>query len=688
MLKTIGFADYLRPMQTFLKGLPDALRNAGEGLTYYGTGEAGHWAVQCNQQMLGALAVQAELTGNTDLRQTALELFRYSMRTHLTGDMVCTDGKQWGKHWISVLGMERATPGLNALEPYFTDDDRERYRKFRIFEADYRLHEYPVQACMDASKGPNVPESNIWNAAFLMRAALDHPELPQAEDYLEKACTLMLNGLSAPQDAQNTTVYRGKTVAERHVGPNFTENFSLDHHGYMNVGYSFICLSNLALLYFNFKERGQTPPPELFHNIKPLWETVKHLTFPDGRLLRIGGDSRTRYNYCQCFAVNAWLLAAELFKDPDAVRFEAGYLDLIEQEQAQNEDGSFYGKRLTELKNYSYYYYRRLEADPMLALSTGAWWRKKFDIISDVPEQKTPDAHWGDDFHKADLIRTGNTVRSAVQRANHGQEILCVPLDRSDMAEWAGNLTGYIGCHYIKENGDAARKTFDGGFLYTRASDIFEQAPMGEGEEIYQVAKRQYAAAALPDGKTMLIYERAVMTKETTFTFGFRALNCQIPNDVYNGHKRLWTTEDGKFFQTVNLPGVNDLLETGSAKLNCDNALSFFSLQEQSPFRIKRSAKQNVMLSCGMWSMYADVVCMDSVLDPVRLMPGDVIYESACAVSADTTADDMLRHPCGTMTSDGPLRRLTFTGFDGRTYTMTVHTQDGTAEICCNGETL
>lgn len=94
MRKTIGFADYLRPMQTFLKGLPDALRNAGEGLTYYGTGEAGHWAVQCNQQMLGALAVQAELTGNTDLRQTALELFRYSMRTHLTGDMVCTDGKQ------------------------------------------------------------------------------------------------------------------------------------------------------------------------------------------------------------------------------------------------------------------------------------------------------------------------------------------------------------------------------------------------------------------------------------------------------------------------------------------------------------------------------------------------------------------------------------------------------------------
>lgn len=678
----ITAADYVKRMVPFLNGLAAACREPYQGLQYYGTGESAHWAVQCNQQMMGALGILADVPDlkkyhlvmtSAEIRERALAMFRYSMRTHLTGDLVCTDGKQWGKHWISVLGLERATPGLNALEPYFTEEDAERYRKCRIFESDYRLNEYPIRACMDGRKGPNVPESNIWNAGFLMRTALDYPDLPQAEAYLKKATAMMLNGISIPKDAVSKKRFNGKPLSELYVGPNFTENYSLDHHGYMNVGYSFICLSNIALLYFNFKERGQTMPPELLHHVQDLWNTVKNFIFPDGRLLRIGGDSRSRYNYCQCFAISSWILAAELFHDEDAIRFEKGFLALMEKEQSENPDGSFYGKRLSELKDYSYFYYRRLEADPMHALSTGAYWRRKFDIFDSAPAKKPQDGFWSDEFHGAELLRTGNTIRSVVRRAEDSQEVLCLPLNRSDMAEWMLNLTGYVGCHFRTEEGDDVRHEFKDGFLYTRKTAVTEKAPMGEGEEIYHIADREYSCAAIPDGKTMLIYERLKMVKETTLTFGYRSLHCQIPNDVYNDYKRVWTPAKGKSFETRNLHGTNDLLNTKSDKLNCDDAISFFSICG-GPIQIKRSAKQNVFLQCGLWSMYADEVCLKSTLKPYRAGENEILYETVCAVCADTPAKAMLAHPNGSMkTLENGLKLICFTGFDGKDYRFAVN---------------
>lgn len=688
----IASADYVRPMVRFLPFLRTAVREypAAPGLKCYGTGESAHWAVQCNQQTAGALAVLAEdpdyesfqpVMSRDELRGLALSFFRYSLRTHLTGDLVCSDGKQWGRHWISVLGMERATPGLNALEPYFTDEDRERYRRFRVFESDYRLDDYPVRAGIDASKGSNVPESNIWNAGFLMRTALDYPDLPRAEAYLDKATRIMLNGLSIPADAQGGTLYRGRPLKDWHVGPNFTKNFSLDHHGYMNVGYDFICLSNLALLYFNFKERGQTVPPELFLHIEDLWKTVKHLVFPDGRLLRIGGDSRSRYNYCQCFAVSAWLLAAELFHDADAVRFEKGYLGLVEHEQAQNPDGSFYGRRLSHLRDYSEFYYLRLESDPLHALSTGAYWRRKFAILDDVPETAAPDCcEWHDDFHTAALVRSPEAVRSAVRSGTDGQTFLCVPAQRSDMAEWFHNLTGFLGLHYGIESGPAALTTFPRGFVWSRRTDITEKAPMGEGEEAYRVARKHTACAALPDGSTMLFLERAEAVKETTFTFGLRSLRLQIPNDVYNGFSRAWSG-DGFSCTTRSTPGADSVINTGSTRLNVDGALSVFSLNGET-LKLRSTAGQNVFLTCGLWSLYADEVCQTCVTGPVRKKPGELLYDAAFAVAAKDAREP---RPCG-VSDAGNIRVAVFTGFDGSEYILAANFGGEPAEYL--GETI
>ena len=145
---------------SLVRAVPSALsrirRHAGDNsLAYYGPGESGHWAVQMNQQVATALAILAdepegELSAAgvsaRELSDTALALFRYSLRTHATGDLNCTDGRKWGRTWISVLGLERSVAGEYLLEPRFTADDLARLKALLVEESRFRLKEYPVKA--------------------------------------------------------------------------------------------------------------------------------------------------------------------------------------------------------------------------------------------------------------------------------------------------------------------------------------------------------------------------------------------------------------------------------------------------------------------------------------------------------------------------------------------------------------
>ncbi len=699
----ITYRDYVAPMIPFLRSLPDAIRTCLQdpSLKFYGTGDTGHWAVQCSQQVFAALAILAEVPDLKELgcpwsadrlRELALAMFRYSVRTHLTGDIPASDGKQWGRHWISVLGLERAVPGLNALYPYMTDDDRARLRALDLFEADYRLNDYPIEAEIDANTGHNKPESNIWNAGFMFRAAANYPDCPNAAGYVEKGTRMMLAGLSFPADAESDKIIAGHPLKEWYVGPNFTKNWSLDHHHYMNVGYSYVCLSNLALLHFNFKERGQKEPESLLHHVRDLWEVVKKFAFPDGRLLRLGGDSRSRYTYCQNFAQQAYLLAADLFGDEDAIRYEKGYIALMEKEQRQNPDGSFFGRRLSRLRDESYYFYRRLEADPFFALACGAHWRRLFPIRGEAPDLPSPVREkpyaWSDSFHSAAFRREGNVARSVV-RGGHDDPVatshfgtnaignrwrptaICTPLGRSDVAEWGGNLFGFVGLHCLRFEDKPVSALTDGGFRWTTSGDLWEDRPMGEGEFQTQIGRRTITVEALPDGKTMVFADRVEMTKEYTLVHGWRALHLLVPNDVYNGYARQWRGRRFSF-KTETAPGTRSLIETGERALNVDDALSVFAIQG-ADLKIWREAEQNIFLYNGLRSLYADEVCMDCALASKRLKAGIVVYDVVYAVAADVTAEETAALPMrGQVSGSGANRVASFIGFDGKTYTVSI----------------
>lgn len=689
--------NYLELMIPWLKVLPKFLRKSPVG-TWYGTGESAHWPVQSNMNVCAALAVMAEDPGfesgspvlsRDEVRRISLELFRYAMKTHLTGDSAATDGKPWGHHWISVLGAERMTHGVNALLPHMTAEDRERYRNFRVSESDWLLDEYPVVAGMIGTSGKNKPESNIWNGGFLLRTAMDYPDLPRREEYLEKAASFLLNGISHPSDVASENEFRGKPLREWCLGFNFTPNYSLDHHAYLNVGYMVICLSNIAMLHFNFKERGQTPPPELYHHAEELWNVVKNFVFPDGRLLRIGGDTRARYTYCQCYAVPMWLMAADLFHDRDAALFEKNWLNIVRREMDHNGDGACYTKRLDNIRKTSYYYFCRLESDHVLSLSYGACWRRKFELSA--PAEKPPEktVQWEDDYHDAAMIRTGNTVRSWVKSGAQGPTGLCVPLNRSDMAEWQANLNGcVIGNNIVEANRKGGQKTFPGGFLYSGKTDLVERLPLGEGEERYVIAEHQTAAVALPDGKTLLAAGRCVMKKESTVN-GVLSLNLEIPNDVFNGFRRRYCS--ASFDSVLEMPeGAAEVIDTRSDALNIDNCLSVRLLFGGTSLKIVRAAGRNIRICKEnppeMTSLYADAIAVDADMESRRRMPGEVLFDIVCAVSADTDKEE-LELLTGKVSSEGLRRVVELAGTDGKKYCCSIEYKEGAGipEVFCVG---
>ncbi len=345
----------------------------------FGTGY-NSWGVQTNQKYIGALAV---LVADPDLDEDAVGLsrehllertlraLRFSLASHVSGDHRCSDGTQWGHTWISALGVERIMHGVEAIGEHLTDSDRAGLQRMLTSEADALLDLAITGTKWNADRG-NRPESNIWNGALLARVAAMYPDEPNVPAWVEKGTHFLLNGISIEADAEDDTIIAGRSLREWHVGPNFFPNYALDHHGYLNVGYMVICLSNMAMMHFACRSAGWEPPAGLYHHGRELWELVKRLVFGDGRLCRIGGDSRQRYCYCQDYLLPSLLFAAEHFDDPHAQVLEAGALELVRTEQQVSGDGSFMSKRLATIRSVNPYYYTLLLHAPRVRPGRGA----------------------------------------------------------------------------------------------------------------------------------------------------------------------------------------------------------------------------------------------------------------------------------------------------------------------------
>ncbi|HQD39939.1 MAG: hypothetical protein GX766_08920 [Firmicutes bacterium] len=698
-MEELSWQWYLRCLEPWVKSQEKYLYTIPDrpDLICYGTGY-NNWGVQTNQKAFAAFAVLAADPDFDEKRaglsrekvlEYALKTLRFSLESHHEGSYRCTDGTKWGHTWISALGIERMMHGVEAIEEHLTAEDKELLRKVLISESDWLLDHYEIVASLYNSEGKNRPESNIWNGAVMLRTAAMYPDAPRADEYIEKGIRFLINGISLPEDEFSRKIVDGKAVADRFVGPNFFPSFALNHHGYLNVGYMVICLSNAAMLHFFYKKRGLKPPEALYHHLEELWALVKNCTFPDGRLLRIGGDTRVRYCYCQDYAIPSWLLLEDLTGDLDACAFETGWLRQIEQELAANKDGSFLSQRLAGMSRVSPLYYTRLEADRAVTISMGAYWRRLFSLPTEVPQASLPTFSWSDEYHGAAFQRGERRVASFVWEAAQPPQGLCLPAEASNLAEWRTNLAGQImglGTFNQQEVVSHQEKLFPGGFLTWGKTDFHSLRMSAEGQPGEITAHQQLVFAALPDDATTIVLQRAVNPERRTFLASSKGLFLQIPNDIFNGNQRTYYTEEGK----IVLPGFGsseELFDLRSSWLNVEDKLSVIGLYGADSLSIYRSGRRQVGLkphwdctrcdnSTTGGQLFADEICFPGKVDLHVLDPGEVIYDLAVVLQAGTSHEETkanLNKYARLSTHHPLLRALLVEGADGRSYLLMVN---------------
>jgi len=272
---------------------------------------------------------------------------------------------------------------------------------------------------------------------------------------------------------------------------------------------------------------------------------IRSCTYEDGRLLRIGGDTRARYCYCQDYALPAWALVEDLF-DEDCGNLMEGWLQILKTEAGFNGDGSFLSARMGQFENRSPLYYTRLESDRANVVSMLVYWHKVHTISgTQKPALLTS---WSDKYHGAAFDAEGERFASFVWRAAELPQGLLLPKNDSSLAEWRFNLSGRV--HGVgRKNYDEYESSdvtmFAGGFLTWGSTVSMSDDHLAEGQAKEKIARKQIAFAALPDGHTALCLQNAKALGRV-FVGQVKGLFWNIPNDIYNKRERTFYHENGE----------------------------------------------------------------------------------------------------------------------------------------------
>jgi len=658
----------------------DWLQLDDTGIGCYGSG-FNYWGVQTNQKYLAAmaaLAVKGENVPDLD-RQWALDralgALRYSLRTHHTGDLDRTDGSRWGRTWISTLGTERMMHGVILLQPHLANDDRRRLREMMCDEADWQCYHHE----RGGKKGPlgnvwgnsgaNNPESNIWVGAHLWRTAQTYPDHPHASDWQELAHRYLINGVSVEGDATDQTIVAGKPVAERHVGPNFFPNYALDHHGYLNVGYMTICASNAAMLHFDMKLAGLQRPESLDHHQADLWAVLRRLLFSNGRLARIGGDTRLRYTYCQEYLLPSLLYAADRHADAHALGLVEGQLQLMHREMEYCGDGSFYSRRLGHINQFNPYYYTRVESDRACVLGMLAAY-----LPHVKPQQQdagtfeeSVSGSWSEPEHGAVMHRGPERLASFAWRAFRLCQGMCLPPSRPHMAEWEHNLAGYVRFADEANDGKPSRhpgdymvKTFDGGFLTWGAIIEGTDIRLNEGWSGTDSAEHHLAVAALPDGHTMLAVQLCRIGPHRRYLAEVKGLHLNSSSGVLKLQRPLSSDE---------------LLDLGGRWACIDGCIGVVGLYGADALTLVRPAGP---VGGPHGSLNVEEVCFPYRKETASVMPGEIVLDVGWAAisnvgDAQTKSVSENRASGAIETDDESLRAASVAGQDGNVYIMVMN---------------
>jgi len=480
------------------------------------------------------------------------------------------------------------------------------------------------------------------------------------------------------------------------VGGGFFSSYALDHHGYMNVGYMVVCVSNAAILHFDLKGQGLARPVELDHHEADLWAVLRRMIFADARLARIGGDTRIRYAYCQDYLLPALLYAADRLGDAHALELANRQLELIAKEQRQNPDGAFYGKRMTELAKQNPYYYTRMESDRACVLGMALSWAGLVEAPAPAAAQGGFEASvaggWIEPDHGAALHRCPTRLASFAWRAQGLGQGMCLPPDDGDLAEWQGNMTGRVvpACHpnpphVNRRLGGFTISNFDGGFVTCGRLVEGEKVLLHEGWTGSDMAEHWIAFAALPDSHTVVGLELVRIGSRRAYLTELQGLHLNVPNDLHVGFRRCVTTESGAYI--LDGPARQDEVVDLRSRWACvEDRIGVLGLYGSETLSVSRSSQRRG----GMYrSLFTEEIGWPIMKETTAFDAGAVVLDAGWAVAASVDTRQTRKwagqNASARLELGGDLRGVRLRGLDGRDYVVVANFGGAAAKVVAPG---
>jgi len=663
--------------------------------------------------------------GRDRMLDYARRCLRYMTRAHVTGDLTCADGKQWGDHWQSAWWTAKMAAGARLIWDELSHDERVAVERVVVHEANRHLD----RKAPGGSTSNTRSEENAWDTEALAWAFGLFPEHPNAPKWWRKLQEFCMNTLSVPQDREDSRLVDFRPVNRWVYTENVHADFTIENHGAYHFCYMACPLHSLAWGWYGLISNGQPVPNALFHHYRDVWDVIRRTFLYESRFAYLSGKDWPRYAYGLYFIMPALVLLQEEYGDRDARLFEKLRFKTFEREQIMNADGTFYGRRFTRNRML----HRQLEYETDTYANLGLCYLMHKAAVSrnvehasevshgpsihplrghsgqsdrqDPPFLSSPQGVSKDDstllkqlvayidpsdpddyqrrvagtFISKDsafaFSRSPKVFTSFSWRELHGPYPvgLFIPAGCDHMVEWGRNqLVGSFsiqGCNPKKRDVRHFEESFEGGF--STVGCITYEKPDGSS------ALNQYLAfVSLAKEGIALIFDRGIAASDIMVN-SHEGLCLYLANDIFNSGRRTVRTPRGEITlwggeNTARTPADAGVHTLDVPWLSIDGKLSLVALTSGWPFTVRdirgRAAPWN--------SIEYELIALPYVTEPREFAAGETVRDIVLILAAgdDRFAANLHRNSrlvptgsanvrCAVVSIDGERARLVAVNF-------------------------
>jgi hypothetical protein len=525
----------------------------------------------------------------------ARQCLDYMTRSHVTGDIVCGDGKKWGDHWQSAWWAAKMALGAQLIWDRLSPEQRERVERVVTHEASRHLSRKAPGGSFRDTKS----EENAWDTEVMAAAIALFPKHPKAPEWRAKLIEFDLNSLSTLDDQTSSAIVDGRPLKEQVYTENVHADYTIENHGAYHTCYMSCPLHSLAWGYYALTSAKQPVPEAQFHHFVDVWERMKP-TFLDRRFAYVEGKDWPRYAYGMYFIMPALVTLQQPFGDQAAREIEKRRFRTFEEEQYSNGDGTFFGKRFTlnqmmhRLSEYETDCYANLGACYLLHKGKGAFMKPP----SSADYQRMVSGGFVSEPAEFAVSHSPELFSSFAWKALNGRYpiALFIPAGMDDAAEWGlNNLTGRIEAAGIDPKLTRSEHTdrADWAGFHTAGRLTCFSAENSRPAYSHEI---EYTVNTVRG--TALIDCRFIAHQPITVN-SIEGLRLLVQSDIFNKGRRRYLSDEGSKLVAFDINAPQPEKETmtnirvGDAWVNIDNRLGIVRLHGSEPFVLRNSNRRN-----------------------------------------------------------------------------------------------